>query len=306
MCVRALLLSAAVLTIGAAAEAQQAKPVSQWRSRFAAMKSAVTKPIQRVTQQRVFQPAAKPVVNQAPAISTAAPQYHQYHRPTRRLSDLPMGRRGGYSKPWTQDQDGGNFDKDMEDFGLSGDDEDPDDDDDDDLGSDDDEGGSSDGGDSEEEEDSLTTLDLEARDISEIRPNIEYGLQGIRNSELPPKLSTTRNETYVRPERTPIEFHWMASNLHHYPLYFEDPALERYGHAYHPLIQPFASAGRMTTQLLGLPYQMAIDPIHRKRYSLGWIRPGDCAPKLKYRIPLNKKAALVEAAAITAGAVILP
>ena len=302
-------MSAAVLTSGAIAEAQQAKPVSQWRSRFAAMKSAVTKPIQRVTQQRVFRPTAKPVVNQPPAINTAAPppQYHQYHRPTRRLSDLPMGRRGGYSKPWTQDQEGGgSFDKDMRDFGIGDDGEDRREDDDDlDLGSDDDDDDSSAGSDSDDEE-TLASLDLEARDISEIRPNIEYALQGIRDRQLPPKLATPRNEAYVRPERTPIEFHWMASNLHHYPLYFEDPALERYGHSYHPLIQPFASAGRMTTQLLGLPYQMAIDPIHRKRYSLGWIRPGDCAPKLKYRIPLNKKAALVEAAAITAGAVILP
>ncbi len=301
-------MSAAVLTIGATTNAQQVKPVSQWRSRFAAMKSAVAKPIQRVTQQRVFRPTAKPVVNQPPATNTAAPhpQYHQYHRPTRRLADLPMGRRGGYSKPWTRSQDESrSFDKDIEDFGLSDDGPDLEDPDDDDLDLESDDDERSDDDDSDEE-DSLATLDLEARDIREIRPNINYALQGIRNKELPPKLSTSRNDTYVRPERTPIEFHWMASNLHHYPLYFEDPALERYGHSYHPLIQPFASAGRMTTQLLGLPYQMAIDPIHRRRYSLGWIRPGDCAPKLKYRLPLNKKAALVEAAAITAGAVILP
>ncbi len=152
----------------------------------------------------------------------------------------------------------------------------------------------------------LSEMNQASRNISKIRPFIGYALEYVEKKELPKRLAKPSSEPYVKPERAPIAFHWAASNLHHTPLYFEDPALERYGHTYHPLVQPFVSAGRMTTQLVGLPYQMAIDPPNRRVYTLGWIRPGDCAPKKIYQIPLNKKAALVEAAAIAGGFYIIP
>ena len=145
-----------------------------------------------------------------------------------------------------------------------------------------------------------------ADNISQIQPFLSYALKDLDRTDLPARLADVPQTEYVRPHRDPIAYHWMASNLYHNPLYFEDPSLERYGHAYSPLVQPFASAGRMTAQLIGLPYQMTIDPIHKRRYTLGWIRPGDCAPKLKYRIPLHKKAAGVQAAAIAAGFLIAP
>ena len=96
-----------------------------------------------------------------------------------------------------------------------------------------------------------------------------------------------------------ILFQWHASNLHHYPLYFEDPGLERYGHVHHDLVQPFVSVGRFGLQLVGLPYQMSIDPVCKKRYALGWYRPGECAPKQTEQIPWNSTAALNQAAAVT-------
>lgn len=94
-------------------------------------------------------------------------------------------------------------------------------------------------------------------------------------------------------------FVWEASNISYNPLYFEDPALERYGHTYCDLLQPFVSARRFAVQLVGLPYQMAIDPIHKRVYPLGWYRPGDCAPYLHYQIPWNTKAAAVEGGVLT-------
>lgn len=101
-------------------------------------------------------------------------------------------------------------------------------------------------------------------------------------------------------------FAWAASNLYHYPLYFEDPALERYGHTYPCVVQPFVSVGRFSTQLVGLPYQMTIDPVCKKKYALGWYRPGECAPKLCYQIPFNAKAAAVEGAFITGMFYLIP
>lgn len=96
-----------------------------------------------------------------------------------------------------------------------------------------------------------------------------------------------------------ICFAWEASNLFHNPLYFEDAQLERYGHTYHHCVQPFVSVGKFGAQLLGLPYQMSIDPMWRKRYVLGWYRPGDCVPHLHYQVPLNAKAAAVQGGVTT-------
>ena len=89
-----------------------------------------------------------------------------------------------------------------------------------------------------------------------------------------------------------LDYYWVASDLYHNPLYFEDPTLERYGHVHcHELLQPLDSMGRFGIRLLGLPYQMALDPVCRRSYALGWYRPGEPAPKLYYQIPWNAKAA---------------
>lgn len=96
-----------------------------------------------------------------------------------------------------------------------------------------------------------------------------------------------------------LVYQWEPSNLFHYPLYFEDPALERYGHTSGPVSQPIRSIARFGTQVVFLPYQMTIDPICTPKYALGWYRPGDCAPKLKYQPPLNATAAAVQAGVIS-------
>lgn len=107
-----------------------------------------------------------------------------------------------------------------------------------------------------------------------------------------------KHRVYVNREFPDVLLPWEASQQFHHPLYFSDPALERYGHVHHPLIQPVASIARFGTQFIMLPYQMTIDPPFSEEYPLGWYRPGDCAPKLTYQIPLNAEAALVEASAI--------
>ena len=99
---------------------------------------------------------------------------------------------------------------------------------------------------------------------------------------------------------------WDAPDFFHYPLYFEDPALERYGHTRRPLIQPVVSIGRFSAQLVCLPYLMTLDPPCREVYSLGWYRPGECAPKLHYQVPLNGKAAAVQAATVTGLVFLIP
>jgi len=58
--------------------------------------------------------------------------------------------------------------------------------------------------------------------------------------------------------------------------------------------------------LIGLPYQMALDPPCKEVYPLGYYRPGEPAPKLFYQIPLNAKAAACSAVFYTGVGVILP
>lgn len=114
------------------------------------------------------------------------------------------------------------------------------------------------------------------------------------------------NKTYEPRAFPDTMYAWEPSNFYHYPLYFEDAVLERYGHTYHPLVQPAVSVAKFGAQLVMLPYQMTLDPIDCPKYALGWYRPGDCAPKLRYQPPLNAKAAAVEAGVVTGLFFIIP
>ena len=98
-----------------------------------------------------------------------------------------------------------------------------------------------------------------------------------------------------------MHYCWEPTNLYHNPIYLEDVPLERYGHTRHYLIQPFFSGAKFFVQLLGLPYQMTLYPVCSRQYSLGYYRPGECAPYKYYQIPLNAEAALVEAGFVAGG-----
>jgi len=99
-----------------------------------------------------------------------------------------------------------------------------------------------------------------------------------------------------------IAYNWEAPNSYNYPLYFEDYALERYGQTRNFFLQPLASHALFATQLLGLPYQISIDPVWKCRYTLGYNRVGTCAPFKYYQIPLNLEAAAHMGGVYTGGA----
>lgn len=99
---------------------------------------------------------------------------------------------------------------------------------------------------------------------------------------------------------------WAPPDTKYYPLYFQDPALERYGHTHHHLLQPVISSARFSGQLVMMPYQMTIDPPWDLQSPLGWYRPGDVVPKLRYPFPWNTKAAAMQAAAVTGFIYVIP
>jgi len=125
------------------------------------------------------------------------------------------------------------------------------------------------------------------------------------NLREPEEIDLSSDEASVRSMEATV-FQWQPSNLWHYPLYFEDPGLERSGHSFEHWLQPFYSVGRFGVQLVGMPYQMTLDPVCRKRYALGWYRPGECAPKQVGQIPWNTKAVINQAAVITGAFYALP
>ena len=50
-----------------------------------------------------------------------------------------------------------------------------------------------------------------------------------------------------------------------------------------------------------LPYQIGLNPPNECIYTLGYYRPGDCAPYLIDPVPLSLRGALFEAGALTGG-----
>ena len=103
-----------------------------------------------------------------------------------------------------------------------------------------------------------------------------------------------------------VTFTWTASALCHHPLYFEDIQVERYGHTLGPWLQPVASAAQFFLTMPILPYKMGLELPDECMYTLGYYRPGDCAPYMIDPLPVSIRAGLFEAGAWVAGAAIVP
>ena len=108
---------------------------------------------------------------------------------------------------------------------------------------------------------------------------------------------------------SPNRKYWQAPALCHMPLYFQDAALERYGHPVEQfvgpagrylsypvdspkqskqryyILQPLFSAGLFAAQIAALPYNMIVDPPGEAEYDLGYYRPGDRIPTDTYYLP---------------------
>ena len=73
-----------------------------------------------------------------------------------------------------------------------------------------------------------------------------------------------------------ITYRWKASGLCHKPLYFQEASLERYGHTWGPVLQPFVSGAHFFFTVPMLPYAMGIQTPNECVYTLGYYRPGSC------------------------------
>jgi hypothetical protein len=114
------------------------------------------------------------------------------------------------------------------------------------------------------------------------------------------------DEEYEQRNWALTTYMWKASALCHKPLYFEQPHVERYGHAHHPLLEPILEGAHFFASVPLLPYKMGLQTPNECVYALGYYRPGSCAPYLLDPIPLSLRGALFQGAAIGAGVSLLP
>ena len=149
--------------------------------------------------------------------------------------------------------------------------------------------------------------EMAPRRIGDIRPSFSYAWGDVEESALPEDFEQNTDDQPVnRVVGTPLLLQWQPSNLWYHPLYFEDPTLERYGHTYNSWVQPFVSTGRFVGQAATLPYHATLRPAQSREYPLGWYRPGECAPHLKYRLTWNDQAAINQTLAVVGLVFLIP
>jgi hypothetical protein len=103
-----------------------------------------------------------------------------------------------------------------------------------------------------------------------------------------------------------LTYTWKASALCHKPLYFEEVALERYGHSRGPILDPLVSAAHFFVTVPLLPYEMGVEPPCECEYTLGYYRPGDCAPWIIDGFPISLRGMALECTAATGAAFAIP
>ncbi len=148
--------------------------------------------------------------------------------------------------------------------------------------------------------DQTESADTQSHKISDIRPSLDYAWGDVESESLPKNFAVnTDDEPMERVIGTPLLLQWKASDVWYHPLYFEDAALERYGHTYDNHIQYVLSPVKFVGDAAMLPYKSTLRPHGSREYPLGWYRPGECAPHLKYKPAWNSEAAVHQALAVT-------
>lgn len=105
------------------------------------------------------------------------------------------------------------------------------------------------------------------------------GLIGTRATQRPTEFDRFRAISYGGPyvarAYEPSSMRFEGPNVHYRPLYFEDAALERYGHHMGNLFQPLLSSATFFVDVVALPYSLAKTPPWECISNEGYHRPGD-------------------------------
>ncbi len=116
-----------------------------------------------------------------------------------------------------------------------------------------------------------------------------------------PESGVDREQDWVA-----TRYEFAAANTFSHPRYFEDRMLERHGHERFPALQPLVSGVRFYATMPMLPYLMTVRHPCECESSLGYFRPGTCVYPYIQRPPYERKALLVESAAVAGAFIAIP
>ncbi len=123
--------------------------------------------------------------------------------------------------------------------------------------------------------------------------------------DFPTECPLTKDPFQTR-QWEPTKFSWTASSLCHKPLYFEQVGVERYGHSWGPFLQPVISGGQFFVTVPLVPYFMGVNAPNECLYTLGYYRPGSCAPYMLDALPISIRGAIYQAGVVTGLSYALP
>jgi hypothetical protein len=150
-------------------------------------------------------------------------------------------------------------------------------------------------------------LDVKGREVSFLVSDLsDTDAAYVADSWGVPHLCGLEQDDFKSRQFAPITMTWKASELMHKPLYFEEVALERYGHTAGPIWQPVISSGHFFANIAVMPYKMGIHPMTECQYALGYYRPGNCAPWQLPAVPLSGRGAFYQAKVVTGSVFLLP
>jgi len=144
---------------------------------------------------------------------------------------------------------------------------------------------------------------LRANTIDKVRLDIRPIISG---SDVLPGECRLEDVRFIPRSWGSITYTWKASALCHKPLYFEEVALERYGHSRGPVLDPLVSAAHFFITVPMLPYEMGVEPPHECEYTLGYYRPGSCAPWIIDGFPVSLRGMALEFTTVTGAAFAIP
>jgi hypothetical protein len=135
--------------------------------------------------------------------------------------------------------------------------------------------------------------------------SLDIRLEGTPGEDFPFECEGRRRPFQPR-SWAPVTYQWKASGLCHKPLYFEQVQVERYGHSWGPVLQPIMSGVHFFGTVPILPYKMGLETPNECVYSLGYYRPGSCAPYMIEPLGFTWRAAAFQATAVTGAAFAIP
>lgn len=77
---------------------------------------------------------------------------------------------------------------------------------------------------------------------------------------------------------SPASYTWVSPDFYHFPLYFEQPNLERYGIGRARVVQPLLSSVHFFGSIPLVPYKTLTHHPRERVHTLGQGRPGNCVP----------------------------